>query len=46
MTIKVILTMLICIVPVWGGLILCILRLQKMDLPQDDEEGLPLDSRI
>lgn len=36
MTIQAIIMMLICCIPIWGGLIYCIIRLMKMDSVEDD----------
>ena len=37
MTIKAIIVMLVCVVPIWGGLIGCILKLQKMKRPEEED---------
>lgn len=37
MTVQAIITMLVCCIPIWGGLIYSILRLMNMD-PVEDED--------
>jgi len=41
MTVRAIITMLLCVVPVWGGLILSIVKLQRMDPPPDEDDIPP-----
>lgn len=36
MTIKAIIVMLICLIPIWGGLVYSVIRLQKMKRPDDE----------
>ncbi|WP_130861395.1 MetS family NSS transporter small subunit [Bacilliculturomica massiliensis] len=37
MTIKAIIVMLVCVIPIWGGLIGCIVKLQKMKRSGDED---------
>lgn len=38
MTTRAIMTTLICVMPVWVGLILSIIKLQRMVVPQDEDD--------